>query len=205
MRYLLAKVMINYRRIWRKAKIFLLRPAFKEHGRNFIFDPDGLYSYDTVRVGDDVSIGPRATLLATESAIIIGSKVMFGPNVTLIGGNHNTSIIGQFMKDVTTKRPQDDMDIVVDDDVWIGAGATILKGVHLGRGCIVAAGAVVVKDVPPYAIAGGVPAKILGIRFGIETILKHESHLYVPEQCLKRDDLMTLLGSYASLKQDSAD
>lgn len=56
-------------------------------------------------------------------------------------------------------------DIVVEDDVWIGHGATILSGVHIGQGAIVAAGAVVAKDVPPYAIVGGVPAKVIKYRF----------------------------------------
>ena len=61
-------------------------------------------------------------------------------------------------------------DIVVDDDVWIGYGATILSGVHIGQGAIVAAGAVVAKDVPPYAVVGGVPAKVIKYRFGPEII-----------------------------------
>lgn len=56
-------------------------------------------------------------------------------------------------------------DIIVDDDVWIGYRATILSGVHIGQGAIVAAGAVVTKDVPPYAIVGGVPAKVIRYRF----------------------------------------
>ena len=61
-------------------------------------------------------------------------------------------------------------DIVVDDDVWIGYGATILSGVHIGQGAVVAAGAVVTKDVPPYAVVGGVPAKVIKYRFGPEMI-----------------------------------
>ena len=60
--------------------------------------------------------------------------------------------------------------MLVDDDVWIGYRATILDGVHLGQGCIVAAGAVVASDVPPYAIVGGVPAKVIRYRFAPETI-----------------------------------
>ena len=61
-------------------------------------------------------------------------------------------------------------DITVDDDVWIGYGATILSGVHVGQGAVVAAGAVVTKDVPPYAIVGGVPAKVIKYRFEPEMI-----------------------------------
>ena len=60
--------------------------------------------------------------------------------------------------------------IIVDDDVWIGYGATILSGVHIGQGAIVAAGAVVSRDVPPYAIVGGVPAKVLKYRFAEDVI-----------------------------------
>lgn len=63
-------------------------------------------------------------------------------------------------------------DIVVGDDVWIGYGATILSGVHIGQGAVVAAGAVVAQDVPPYAIVGGVPAKVIKYRFEPEMIEK---------------------------------
>ena len=57
-----------------------------------------------------------------------------------------------------------DAPIVVEDDVWIGFGAIILAGVTIGRGAIIGAGSVVNKDVPPYAIVGGVPAKVLKMR-----------------------------------------
>ena len=60
--------------------------------------------------------------------------------------------------------------IEIEDDVWIGYGATIMSGVHIGQGAIVAAGAVVSKDVPPYAIVGGVPAKIIKFRFSEKLI-----------------------------------
>lgn len=61
-------------------------------------------------------------------------------------------------------------DIVVEDDVWIGYGALVLSGIHIGQGAVVAAGSVVTKDIPPYAIVGGIPAKIIKYRFSEEII-----------------------------------
>ena len=61
-------------------------------------------------------------------------------------------------------------DIVVDDDVWIGCNSTIMSGVHIGQGAVIAAGSVVTKDVPPYAIVGGVPAKLIKYRFSNDII-----------------------------------
>lgn len=61
-------------------------------------------------------------------------------------------------------------DIVLEDDVWVGYGATILSGVRIGQGAVIAAGSVVNKDVPPYAIVGGVPAKVIKYRFSPEMI-----------------------------------
>ena len=170
---------------------WLLRPAFRSHGRNFWFDPEGDYSFGTIEVGDDVSLGMRPTLIATRASIRIGSKVMFGPEVTIRGGNHTTSYIGRFMVDVRDheKRPEDDKGVIIGDDVWVGTRAIILHGVTIGRGAIVAAGAVVTKSVAPYAIVGGNPARIIRFRWDIETILRHEETLYAPQDRLGRDEL----------------
>ncbi|MGN9105593.1 DapH/DapD/GlmU-related protein [Oliverpabstia intestinalis] len=77
-------------------------------------------------------------------------------------------------------------DIRVDDDVWIGYGASIMSGVHIGQGAVVAAGAVVTKDVPPYAIVGGVPAKVIKYRFEPEMI---EELLKVDYSELTKEDI----------------
>lgn len=147
------------------------------------------FTYRNLSIGNDVFIGPGARFVATESKIHIGNKVLFGPGVTMIGGDHRTGDVGQFMYDIKIKQPGDDQDIFIDDDVWIAANATILKGVRIGRGAVVAAGSLVVRDVPPYAIAGGVTAKVLKYRFTIEEILAHEEKLYPPEKRFPADRL----------------
>ena len=187
----------KFRRAWRRLLMLLMRPAFSKHGRNLIFDPNDHFNYENIEVGDDVSIGTGAMLLATESRIVMGNKVMLGPKVTIVGGNHNTSVVGKFMYDVHEKRPEDDQDVIIEDDVWIGSGAIILKGVRIGRGSIVAAGALVKKSIPPYVVAGGVPSRIIGLRFGnIETILEHEKNLYPPDRRLSSETLHSLLGDF---------
>mgnify|MGYP001767982109 CR=1 FL=1 len=152
-------------KIYRRFFMYIFRHLFRKHGKNFVFDPFGFYTFHTISVGDDVSISSGAMFSATSSSISIGNKVMFGPNVTIMAGDHNTSQIGRFMYDIQEKRPCDDLPVIIEDDVWIGTGAIILKGVHIGRGSIVAAGALVICDVPPYSIVGGLPARKIKVRW----------------------------------------
>jgi acetyltransferase-like isoleucine patch superfamily enzyme len=193
---LIAHTYILCRRVIRRIKILIIRPAFQKYGKNFIFDPDGQYTFDKITVGDDVSIGHGAIFWASESSIHVGNKVMFAPYVTIMGGNHNDKFIGRFMFDVQEKRPEDDQAVTVEDDVWVASNVIILKGVTLGRGCIIGAGAVVTIDVPPYSIAAGVPAKIIKFRFDYETICQHDALLYPPEKRLSVDDLRRLKSIY---------
>ena len=180
------------RRGWRYVRMLALRPLFGSHGRNFRFDPDGWYSYPNIHVGDDVSLNGRPTLMAALSEIHIGNKVMFGPNVTVIGGGHNTGVVGRFMTDVLEKSGNEDLGVVIEDDVWVGSNATLLRGVRVGRGSVVSAAAVVTRSVPPYSIVGGNPARVIRFRWAVDTILVHEQALYPPEERFGRADLERL-------------
>jgi galactoside O-acetyltransferase len=92
--------------------------------------------------------------------IIIGGNCLIGPKVVMRTANHRFEL-----KDVNIREQGHQIgDIVIEDDCWIGANAVILGGVHIGRGAIIGAGAVVTKDIPSMAIAVGVPAKVLKYR-----------------------------------------
>lgn len=95
-----------------------------------------------------------------EQKIHIGDNVIFGPGVTIITGNHPTNIVGRRINSIKeSEKPLDcDQDVVIDNDVWIGCNSTILKGVHIHEGAVVAAGSVVTRNIPSYEI-WGVPAK----------------------------------------------
>lgn len=85
--------------------------------------------------------------------------------------------------------PENDAPVIIGDDVWTGSNITILKGVTIGRGSVVAAGAVVNKSCPPYSIIGGVPAKVLKFRFTIDEVLEHERKLYPEDKRFTREEL----------------
>ena len=195
---LAAKTFIVLTKIQRRMLMYLLQPLFGSHGRNLFFDPWGSYSFKNIHVGDDVFLGMRPTIMAAHSIIKIGDKVMFGPEVAIIGGRHNTSVVGQFMIDVHSKRPDDDLGVVIEDDVWIGTRAIVLRGVTIGRGAIIGAGSIVTKSIPPYAVAMGNPAKVVKYRWDVETILDHEEKLYPPEKRLSREVLLQCRGSWKS-------
>ena len=89
---------------------------------------------------------------------------------------------------------------MIEDDVWTGANITILKGVTIGRGSVIAAGAIVTKSCPPYSIIGGVPAKVLKYRFTIEEVLKHEQILYPENERYSEEYLIESRKGYAASK-----
>lgn len=112
----------------------------------------------------------------TDSRLFIGNYCSIAKDVLfLVGDDHYTNHISTYpFRVMSLKECEHEStskgNIVVDDDVWIGSRATIMSGVHIGQGAVVAAGAVVTKDIPPYAIVGGVPARVIRYRFNEELI-----------------------------------
>lgn len=140
---------------------------------------------ENLSVGDGTSIPKESIIYCTEASCTIGKKVIFGPRPTIITGDHRIDLIGKYMIDVTVeektvdgKNPYD-APVVIEDDVWTGANVTILKGVTIGRGSVIAAGSVVTKSFPPYSIIGGVPARLIKMRFTPEQIAEHERLLMI--------------------------
>ena len=110
-----------------------------------------------LEVGDDTYIGEMNNIRAA-GGIRIGSKCLISQGVSIISSNHST----ERGLAITDQPPRTDKEGVnIQDDVWIGTHATILPGVTLGRGAIVAAGSVVTHSVPEFAMVAGVPARLL--------------------------------------------
>ncbi len=147
--------------------------------------PSGYYGRESgvgLRMGDGSNIGAYSYIGAS-GGITIGREVMMGPRVSLYAENHNFDDTGVAMR----RQGSTLQGIVIEDDCWLAGNCIILDGVTVGKSSIVAAGAVVTKDVPPYSIAGGNPARIIRSRNAekiTETeVVSSEDQLTVLEPC----------------------
>ncbi len=112
-----------------------------------------------LKVGNNVGLGTHG-FFGCAGGITIGDNTIFGNYVSLHSENHNYSDTDKPIRLQGVNR----RGIIIGEDCWIGAKATILDGAIIGNGCIIAAGAVVRGEIPPYSIVGGVPAKIINTR-----------------------------------------
>ena len=161
-------------------KIFIspgIKASMGKCGRNvkisYDFDVRGI---ENIFIGDDSQIGPHSLFWSTRAKIVIGNKVLMGPGVRIITGDHRIDVIGKHISDVSDEEKLEiqDMDVVIEDGVWIGVNVTILKGVTIGEGAIIAAGSVVTKNVDAYSVWAGVPAKKIKERFSQEELKEHK-------------------------------
>lgn len=173
------KLSLSFSYLWDKMWCLFYKHQMKYCGKDVYLRPmsSDLKGLWNMSVGDGSSIPKGSTFYCTEAPLTIGKKVIFGPHPTIITGDHRTDVTGKYIMDINEKLPENDAPVVIEDDVWCGANVTILKGVTIGRGSVVAAGAVVTKPFPPYSIIGGVPARLLKTRFTEEQILEHERRL----------------------------
>jgi acetyltransferase-like isoleucine patch superfamily enzyme len=167
---LLNKIIWYKNAFWCKCQ----KSLFASCGKNVWVGHNCDFIYENIHVGDNVAIGNYASFIASIAKIHIGNNVMFGPNVTIRGGTHRIDVIGKNMMDITEKSPENDQDVIIEDDVWIAANVTILKGVRVGKGSVVGAGSLVTKSIPPYTIYTGSPDIKIRPRFSEFEVNEHE-------------------------------
>lgn len=147
---------------------------------------ENVYMYENTKV-------ENSTISAVLSKFIMKRGSAAAEGLSVHTGNH-MQLVGKFYRTVTNEDKISsgkvyDKDVVVEEDVWIGCNVTLLSGAHLGRSAVIAAGAVVNSEIPPYCIAGGVPAKPIKFKWTIEQILEHESVLYPEGERFSREEL----------------
>jgi len=145
--------------IWLRRSYYKKR--LREGGEGLtIFSNVTLVCPDLIKMGKNVHINYGCFIDASQGEIEIGNNVLIGPYCVLRAANHifsdpNISILEQ---------GHESGKIIIEDDVWLGAHVTIVPNVKIGRGSVIGAGAVVTKDIEPFSIAVGVPAKKIGTR-----------------------------------------
>lgn len=156
----------RYRRFLRAGRKFTC-------GRGTIF-----YAKDRIVMGECVYFGRYCNI---ECDAVIGSDVLIANNVAFLGRlDHDYTKIGipirhsPSVRDASYSPPAGKSEIRVGDDVWIGYGAIILSGVTIREGAIIAAGSIVTRDVAPFSIVAGVPAREVGERFSAMQIDEHK-------------------------------
>lgn len=136
-------------------RFLFFKILLKKMGYNVFIDTRVYFRYPhRVRIGNNVSINRGCSFYPSwydkDAEIVLGNNIRLGPNVCFLAAGHDHTQL--HLPDLAAR-------IEVGDNVWIGANCSILQGVRIGEGAIVAAGSVVNKDIPPYKIYGGVPAK----------------------------------------------
>ncbi len=146
----------------------------------------GIHATATVKtwqIPRDLQMGPYSYLgldADLSGPVRIGTYTMIASKFAVIGQDHRYDIPG--VPVIFSGRPELKV-TVIEDDAWIGQSVSVKGGVTIGRGAIVAFGSVVTKDVPPYAIVGGAPARIIRMRFDEQQQRAHDRMLAAPAQC----------------------
>lgn len=153
-----------------------------------------------VTIEDYVRLQPGLNVIAQNGLVVIKKYSAVGANTTIIPGSHIPTVgLPQYLS--TTHINDKDSTITIGEDCWIGAGSFLLSHASVGRGCVVAAGSIVTKTIPPYAVIAGSPAKIIASRFTIEQILEHEKQLYPASERMSKDELVSIFDEYYSGKR----
>lgn len=167
-RILLYRLNVNYIKIGKKAyfenQVYLdIRLKGKILIEDYVVLDKGvtlLPMYGHIKIGSNTKISPYTIIQGNGKGVSIGKNGLIAGHCLLISANHNFDRL-----DIPiTEQKENSKGIVIEDDVWIGAGCRILDGVTIGQGSVIGAGSVVNKSIPPYSVAVGIPAKVIKSR-----------------------------------------
>lgn len=195
--FLLSKILGRGGYSWYCSYIYNLNKRnYKTAGKNIsLIAPLFLYP-KSITLESNIRIqGGVRIITSPKQDVIIKQFAAIGANSILIPGNHTPTVgVPQYLSylginDINST-------LVINEDAWIGANSILLSKAQIGRGAIIAGGSVVTKEVPPYAVVGGSPSKIIAVRFSVEQIIEHEKKLYPQELRLSEEFLKDIFNKY---------
>lgn len=162
--------------------------AFKKKlgycGKDVLLTCSPFINPQNVFLYDETNIFERFTFINEKGRFIMKRGSGAAQGLTVITETHSR-VLGKLLKDKDLfygRKGNVSSDIIVEEDVWIGANVTILSGVVVGRGATIGAGSVCIKNIPPYSIVMGNPAKVIGYNFSPDETVEHEKRLYPEDE-----------------------
>lgn len=147
-------------------------------------------------IDDHADILNHAEIINPIGSFYIGKYTTISTHLTVVTDNHTPTVGLPFSFTAPLHINEQSHDVVIGDDCWLGTHVTLLPGAGIGRGSVVGANTLCNKNTPPYAVLVGIPAKIVGVKFSLEQILKHERRIYPPNERMTRKELEGLFTKY---------
>lgn len=164
---------MNIVREWfQRLYYFQLYSKAQSLGRNIKLSKGGTFAHpNEITLGDNIFISENFHISAYK--LKLHNNIIIGPNLVIECSNHKYDVVGKTMFEIAGDKIYQEVEI--ENDVWIGANVTILPGVKISEGCVVGAGSVVTKTLPPYSVAVGIPCRPIKPRFTERELRQHLS------------------------------
>lgn len=155
-----------------------------------IANPANVFLYEDIHLREGLKV------INYTGKVVIKNFTEIAPDCTIVTGNHTPTVGVPQRLGGPCHINDNEKGVTIEEGAWIGTRVTLLSGAHVGRGAVIGAQSLVDKEIPPYAVAVGSPAKVIASVFSIEQILEHERHLYKPEERFSREYLEELFAKY---------
>lgn len=173
------------------------RKSFGYFGRTALLKtPAAIANPANVFLYEDIHLREGLKVINYTGKVVIKKFTGIAPDCTIVTGNHTPTVGVPQRLGGPCHISDNEKGVTIEEGVWIGTRVTLLSGAHVGRGAVIGAQSLVNKEIPPYAVAVGSPAKVIASVFSIEQILEHERHLYKPEERFSREYLEELFAKY---------
>lgn len=176
------------------------RKNYPHIGRHVDLNAPLMLDPNFVTLEDYTRLQSGVRIISSGGTVIVRKYSAIGAETIIIPGNH-TPTVGLPQYASTSHINDKTTTIIIEEDCWVGSRSILLSHAHVGRGAVVAAGSIITKDIPPYAVVAGSPAKIIACRFTAEQILAHEKQLYPAEERLSKQQVYDFFNTHFDNKR----
>ncbi len=141
---------------------------------------------------DCVILQGHINFISNKGKLFVKKYSVISAGCIVIPGAHKLKVGVPFYYSALYHIGDNESDITINEDCWVGAGCILLPGINIGRGAVIGAGSVVTRNIPPYAVAVGSPAKVIASKFKLEEIIAHEEIIYKEKERIPQKDLKKL-------------